>query len=48
MGDRNKNSSKYEKNPKIIKGVEKKPCTFENHSDETFPPAINMLKGWFI
>ena len=32
----------------IIKGVEKKTRTFENHSDETVSPAKNMLEGWFI
>ena len=32
----------------IIKGVEKKTRTFENHSDETVYPAKNMLEGWYI
>ena len=39
---------KKERKVPILKGVEKKTCTFENHSDETVSPAKNMLEGWFI
>ena len=30
----------------MIKDVEKQ--NFENNSDETLPPATNMLEGWYI
>ena len=32
----------------IVKGVEKKTCTFENHSYEIFSPATHMIGGWYI
>ena len=32
----------------LLKGVEKKTWTFENHSDETVSSFSNMLGGWYI
>ena len=31
-----------------VKGVEKKPWTFENQSDESVSLDPNMLEGWYI
>ena len=33
---------------RVIKGVEKKTCTFENHSYVTVSPTTKMIEGWYI